>query len=130
MVRACRPPAREPISSWLRRLSTMATSTLANASSAANISPVGPPPTITTAWSVIATISQCRPAAEGFRSDLLAQLLQLMGQDARKQPWDDDEAQLPKERERVQLEPVLLDASVDEAVELDAGERDLPPGRR
>src|SRR6187402_630832 len=48
MVRACRPPAREPTRSWLWRRSTMATSTLANASSAANISPVGPPPAITT----------------------------------------------------------------------------------
>src|SRR6187549_2695705 len=48
MVRACRPPAREPASSWLTRRSTMATSTLASASSPANISPVGPPPAITT----------------------------------------------------------------------------------
>ena len=55
MVRACRPPAREPASSWLARRSTMATSTPANASSPASISPVGPPPAITTACSVIAT---------------------------------------------------------------------------
>jgi hypothetical protein len=34
----------------------MATSTPANANSPANISPVGPPPTITTAWLVIATL--------------------------------------------------------------------------
>ena len=53
MVRECRPPAREPASSWLARRSTMATSTPANASSPASISPVGPPPTITTACSVI-----------------------------------------------------------------------------
>jgi hypothetical protein len=46
---ACKPPAREPIRSWLARRSTIATSTPANASSPANISPVGPPPAITTA---------------------------------------------------------------------------------
>jgi hypothetical protein len=34
----------------------MATSTPANASSPASISPVGPPPAITTAWLVIATV--------------------------------------------------------------------------
>ena len=56
MVRECRPPAREPARSWLARRSTMATSTPANASSPANISPVGPPPAITTACSVIATL--------------------------------------------------------------------------
>src|SRR5215211_3725151 len=55
MVRECRPPARKPGKSWLARRSTMATSTPANASSPANISPVGPPPAITTACSVIAT---------------------------------------------------------------------------
>ncbi len=53
MVRECRPPAREPTRSWLARRSTMATSTPANANSPANISPVGPPPAITTACSVI-----------------------------------------------------------------------------
>jgi hypothetical protein len=56
MVRACRPPAREPVRSWLGRRSTMATSTPANANSPANISPVGPPPAITTACSVIVTL--------------------------------------------------------------------------
>src|SRR3954451_17971312 len=56
MVRECRPPAREPTRSWLARRSTTATSTRANANSPANISPVGPPPTITTACSVIATL--------------------------------------------------------------------------
>ena len=56
MVRECRPPAREPARSWLARRSTMATSTPANANSPANISPVGPPPAITTACSVIATL--------------------------------------------------------------------------
>src|SRR5919201_1853896 len=60
MVRACRPPAREPTSSWLGRRSTMATSTSANANSPASISPVGPPPAITTRCSVMATL---RPAS-------------------------------------------------------------------
>jgi hypothetical protein len=57
-------------------------------------------------------------------SGLLAQLLELMGQDARQQPWawHDDQAQLPKKREGVQLEPVRRDPSFDEAVELEAGE--------
>jgi hypothetical protein len=53
MVRACSPPAREPMRSWLVRRSTMATSTPANANSPASISPVGPPPAITTAWLVV-----------------------------------------------------------------------------
>jgi hypothetical protein len=53
MVRECRPPEREPSTSWLARRSTIATSTPANASSPANISPVGPPPAITTARSLI-----------------------------------------------------------------------------
>lgn len=44
--------ARVPDSSWSARRSTTATSTFASASSAASIKPVGPPPTITTAWSV------------------------------------------------------------------------------
>src|SRR5437762_9091219 len=56
MVRELRPPAREPGRSWLARRSTMATSMPANASSAASISPVRPPPAITTACSVIATL--------------------------------------------------------------------------
>ena len=47
-----------------------------------------------------------------------------MGQDARKQPrtGHDDEAQLLKKREGVQLEPVLRDSAVYETVELEAGE--------
>src|ERR1700674_3951916 len=53
MVRECRPPAREPTRSGLVRRSTMATSTPASASSPATISPVGPPPAITTLCSVI-----------------------------------------------------------------------------
>src|SRR5438094_93583 len=53
MVRECRPREREPVRSWLARRSTMATSTPASASSPANISPVGPPPATTTAWSAI-----------------------------------------------------------------------------
>src|SRR5436853_1006675 len=52
MVRECNPPEREPTSSWPARRSTMATSTPAKANSAANISPVGPPPAITTACPV------------------------------------------------------------------------------
>ena len=52
MVRACSPPAREPARSWLLRRSTMATSIPASANSPASISPVGPPPAITTAWLV------------------------------------------------------------------------------
>src|SRR6266536_2812998 len=56
MVRACRPPEREPVRSWLARRSTIATSTSANANSPANISPVGPPPAITTACPVTATL--------------------------------------------------------------------------
>src|SRR5215208_698239 len=51
MVRACRPPAREPMRSWLARRSTTATATPANANSPASINPVGPPPATTTAWS-------------------------------------------------------------------------------
>src|SRR5882724_7430704 len=62
MVREWRPPAREPARSGLVRRSTMATSTPANASSPANISPVGPPPAITTACSVIGTL-QSAPTA-------------------------------------------------------------------
>src|SRR5882724_9251692 len=61
MVRECRPPAREPVSSWLGRRSTMAISTPANANSPANISPVGPAPAITTACSVIDTLPLRRP---------------------------------------------------------------------
>jgi hypothetical protein len=55
-----------------------------------------------------------------------------MCQQPREQPrpGDDDEAQLLKKREGVELEPVLRDPSIDEAVELKAGERDLPVGRR
>ena len=55
IVRACSPPEREPMRSWLARRSTMTTSIPARASSPASISPVGPPPAITTACSVIAT---------------------------------------------------------------------------
>jgi hypothetical protein len=54
----------------------------------------------------------------------LAQLPKLTGQDARQQPrtWYEDQAQLSKKREGVQLEPVLRDPSFDEAVALKAGE--------
>ena len=51
--RECSPPAREPARYWLARRSTIATSIPANANSPANISPVGPPPAITTACSGI-----------------------------------------------------------------------------
>src|SRR5262249_20306746 len=61
MVRECNPPAREPTRSWLSRRSTIATSTPANASSPANIIPVGPPPAITTAWSLIAMLRSFSP---------------------------------------------------------------------
>src|SRR4029077_1093115 len=60
MVRECRPPAREPGSSWLARRSTIATSTPANANSPANISPVGPPPAITTACSAMSAVRRRR----------------------------------------------------------------------
>ena len=59
MVRECRPPARDPSTSWLVRRSTMTTSIPANASSPANISPVGPPPAITTACSVVIPAPRC-----------------------------------------------------------------------
>src|SRR5262249_51448930 len=49
----CVQTARAPGRSWLARRSTMATSTPANASSPASISPVGPAPATTTAWSAI-----------------------------------------------------------------------------
>jgi hypothetical protein len=58
--------------SWLARRSTMATSTFANANSAASIIPVGPPPAIITACSVIATLrpgtSTTRHAFRALRS--------------------------------------------------------------
>src|SRR5262245_52191500 len=63
MVRACKPPAREPASAWLGRRSTMATSIPASASSPASISPVGPPPAITTACSVIAARASGDPGS-------------------------------------------------------------------
>src|SRR4051794_30504401 len=76
MVRECRPPAREPGMSWLVRRSTMATSTPANANSPANISPVGPPPAITTACSVIAAALLRRERA-GIRRAQLDPLCEL-----------------------------------------------------
>src|SRR5262245_50920676 len=63
MVRECRPPAREPVRSWPARRSTMATSTPANTNSPASIIPVGPPPAITTACSVIAILLPASPAS-------------------------------------------------------------------
>src|SRR5215207_5930608 len=71
MVRECRPPARKPTRSWLARRSTTATSTFANANSAASIIPVGPPPAITTACSVIATLrSDPSRRTSAFRSSI------------------------------------------------------------
>ena len=59
--------------SWLARRSTIATSTPANANSPASISPVGPPPAITTACSVIATpgsaLESSRSSSAGTRRD-------------------------------------------------------------
>src|SRR3954471_9637447 len=55
MVRACRPPERDPATSWLARRSTIIGFTPASASSPASIIPVGPAPAITTACSLIAT---------------------------------------------------------------------------
>src|SRR4051794_25083844 len=55
IVRACSPPARELSRSRLARRSTITTSTFANVNSAASIIPVGPPPAITTACSVMVT---------------------------------------------------------------------------
>src|SRR3954447_25446552 len=67
MVRECRPPAREPGRSWLARRSTIATSTPASASSPASISPVGPPPAITTAWSAMRLAPEPRHGAAALR---------------------------------------------------------------
>src|SRR3954447_8998295 len=65
MVRACRPPAREPASSWSGRRSTMAASTPASASSPASMSPVGPPPAMTTACPLVAMATVIAPGALG-----------------------------------------------------------------
>jgi hypothetical protein len=71
MVRECRPPAREPSRSWLARRSTMATSTPASANSPASIIPVGPPPAITTACSVIAALpSDTSRTTHAFRCSI------------------------------------------------------------
>src|SRR5215813_2781024 len=76
MVRACKPPARDPARSWLARRSTMTTSTPANASSPANIIPVGPPPAITTECSVV----------NKFMSLLLLRVSSGFGQKVRPMP--------------------------------------------
>ena len=51
-----------------------------------------------------------------------------MGHEAREQSRAgyDNQAKLLKEGEGVELEPVLGDSSIDEAVELQAGEGDFP----
>jgi hypothetical protein len=55
-----------------------------------------------------------------------------MGQEARQQPRAgyDDQAQPLKKCEGVHLKPVLRDPSIDEAVELKAGKRNLSVCRR
>src|SRR6202162_1513602 len=69
MVRACRPPARERSGSGVARRSTMTTPPSARALSAASIIPVGPPPAITTACSVITTLRpDTSTTAHAFRS--------------------------------------------------------------
>src|SRR5690348_18399526 len=80
MVRACRPPAREPSRSWLARRSAIATSAPASASSPASIIPAGPPPAITTAWSVMRTTP---PGSYGLRLLAAAILRQDLGLAAR-----------------------------------------------
>src|SRR5579872_5771796 len=72
----CSPPARNPSRFWLSRRSTTPTSTRASASSPANISPVGPPPAITTACPLIATPqSALRPSRNAFRPLISLSLL-------------------------------------------------------
>src|SRR5690242_5778429 len=80
MVRACRPPAREPSRSWLARRSAIATAAPASASSPASIIPAGPPPAITTAWSVMRTTP---PGSYGLRLLAAAILRQDLGLAAR-----------------------------------------------
>ena len=54
-----------------------------------------------------------------------------MGQEARKQSraGQDNQSKLLKKAEGVEVEPVLGDSSIHEAVELQAGEGDFPLGR-
>ncbi len=72
---------------------------------------------------VIGRITSRRPSraatvrdatSRGARSALLSQPSERVGQDPRQQSgtWDDDQAELLQERERVQLEPVLHDSAV------------------
>src|SRR5687768_9234590 len=82
MVREWRPPERMPATSWLARRSTIATSTPANASSPANIRPVGPPPAITTACSVIGTLRLASPLAR--LTPRFRQILASAGDSARR----------------------------------------------
>src|ERR671913_1469594 len=82
MVRESRPPAREPASSWLSRRSTIATSTPADASSPASISPVGPPPAITTAC-VVTTAPSARRCTASQRTDGVCALPPALPQGAR-----------------------------------------------
>jgi Phage integrase family len=82
-------------------------------------------------WLELRKRKRDRPIS-AFCSAFLAQLPQLMSQDAREQPraGHDYQTQLLKKREGVQLEPVLRDPAVDEPVELEARKRDPPVGRR
>ena len=66
IVRECRPPARELSTSWPARRSTIATSTPASASSPANISPVGPPPAITTGCPLVNSVPPSVEAQDRF----------------------------------------------------------------
>ena len=97
--------------SWLGRRSTMATSTPASASSPASISPVGPPPTITTACSVMASgISSLRRTVASGRvlrddrgleaSPLRATYKLEGGPRARHQPLDRSHGASPRSGER------------------------------
>src|SRR2546430_3718458 len=92
MVRECRPPAREPGRAWLARRSTTATSTPANASSPANISPVGPAPAMTTACSVIASVTSFRAEIRRLSVEREVQsALHLFSDAHRREPIDEPE---------------------------------------
>src|SRR3954452_10532133 len=94
MVRESRPPAREAATSWPARRSTMATSTFASASSAASIMPVGPPPAISTACSVMTTFPPDTSTPSSARSQQRLEVAdrpevpQLVGVDDRVDPRD------------------------------------------
>jgi hypothetical protein len=60
-----------------------------------------------------------RPQRAAVTSALLTQLLELMGEDARYQPWTrhDRKPELLKQAQGIQLKPVLYHLAVSEAVE-------------